>query len=143
MDKKIILHVEDDDDWIFHVKRLLTDDYDKLIQVRSQEEATQRIIELEGDISLALIDISLVLNDPHDKQGFNFLKLLHQYCQEKNKNVPPIIILSGFANLGLDIDNLTIWQEFNIVGKFDKVNFRIKQRREELKQLIIETINSQ
>ena len=80
MKKGRIFHLEDDPEWIEHVVNLLGDDYD-LYSASNPEEAAKLFMEMSSSepklkFDLAVIDISLILGDPHDKLGFKFIEAL-------------------------------------------------------------------
>lgn len=98
MTKGRILHLEDNPEWIEHVRNLLGQDYE-LYSVKTLEEGYNLIKQLnEKDlwIDVAIIDISLVLDQAEDKQGIEFIEML----DEKTWTLPRnrIIVLSGYAD---------------------------------------------
>ncbi len=130
MKKGAILHLEDDPDWIFHIQKLLNDEYD-VRPAKNQEEAARVVIDLGSSLNLAILDISLKLQNAHDKQGFQFLRnLKFSKLQESLK----VIVLSGFSNMNRNFDIVNNFGMFEIIGVFDKGDFL--EKRDAIKQLI-------
>jgi hypothetical protein len=82
-----ILHLEDDPEWIEHVRALLGDRYD-LHSVTNLEEAAQRVIEVyrAGDrFDLAICDINLQVREVFNytglpnRHGLEFLDLFRRF----------------------------------------------------------------
>jgi DNA-binding NtrC family response regulator len=71
--KHIILHLENEVDWINEVKRILSDEYD-VRSARTLREATMMLRDTA--IDAAVIDISLVRDDANDVQGEEFMDAL-------------------------------------------------------------------
>lgn len=134
MKKGRILHLEDHPEWIEHVREVLSTDYD-LYSAGTEEEAAQLFYDLNKDglkIDLAIIDISLVLHDAHDKQGFHFIEALENSGVMLGDN---IIVLTGYAEID---ENLRVaFRDYHVVDVFDKGNFvdeknAFKQKIEEI-----------
>lgn len=135
MTKGRILHLEDEPEWIQHVKDLLGKDYD-LESVGTQEAAAKLFMDMAAEGSkfdLAIIDISLVLHESRDKQGFAFIDRLQESGVMQGHS---IIVLTGFP----DVDqNLRVaFRDYDVVDVFDKGSF--KEERSQLKSAVDETI---
>ena len=98
MKKGKILHLEDDPEWIQHIRSLLDDDYD-VYPASSQEEAVRLLWDMANSglkIDFAVIDISLVLSDAYDKQGFLFIEALEESGVLQGHS---IIVLSAYSEI--------------------------------------------
>jgi CheY-like chemotaxis protein len=78
--KARILLLEDDREWIDTLSEYLEEDYE-VYSATSLEEAELRLVELrpylesqEVPFHLAIVDISLILGDSDDEQGFYFIE---------------------------------------------------------------------
>ena len=115
-----ILYLEDEPDWVGHISDLLGRDYD-LYCVSSQEEAALLFEEMRMDgrrLDLAIIDISLIQGDPHDKKGLKFVDALERTGVMLGHS---IIVLSG--NNEVD-DNLRVaFRDYDVADVFDKGDF--------------------
>jgi CheY-like chemotaxis protein len=126
-----ILHLEDDPEWIEHVRALLGEKYD-LHSVTNLEEAAQRVIEVyrAGDrIDLAICDINLT--------GARSVQL-HRAAESARIGisgpVPPlfepisgagedidVIVLSGY--LEIDQNMRKAFRDYRVLDVFDKGDF--------------------
>ena len=99
MSSKIILHVEDDDNWIQDIKRILQDiGYGFVFSAKTLESAKKKY----GDYllnqqapDLVILDISLALEDKNDRGGFEFVESLKNWGFTDKTS---IIILSNNVN---------------------------------------------
>ncbi len=130
-----IFHLEDDPEWVEHLKILLGDTYD-VYSASNPEEAAQLFVEMAGDglkFDLAIIDISLILGDPSDKQGFQFTEALQSSGVMRGHS---IIVLSGYSEVD---QNLRVaFRDYDVIDVFDKGNFL--EERSQFKQVIAETV---
>jgi CheY-like chemotaxis protein len=120
MSKGRIFHLEDKDDWIQRVNKLLGDEHD-LYSASSLEEAALLFRELAEEglkFDLAIIDISLIKDDPHDKQGLEFIEALEKSNVMLGHS---IIVLSGYSHI--DENLRTAFRDYDVVDVFDKGKF--------------------
>ena len=130
-----VFYLEDDLEWIGHIQSLLGDDYD-LYCAGSQEEAAKLFQEMaEEDLrfDVAIIDISLILGDPHDKQGLQFVEALESSGVMQGHS---IVVLSGYSQV--DQNWRVAFREYEVVDVFDKGDFL--EERPQFKELIAEII---
>ena len=130
-----IFHLEDRADWIRRVRNLLGDEHD-YYSASNLEEAAKLFKELAADglkFDLAIIDISLIRDDPHDKQGFKFIEALETSGVMLGHSV---IVLSGYSEID---DNLRVaFRDYDVVDVFDKG--RYKEEKSQLKQSVEQII---
>jgi len=117
MKKGRILHLEDDPQWVENVQKLLGSSHD-LYAAASPKEAASLFMEMANEnlkFDLAIIDISLILHDAHDKKGFEFIEALEESgVMEGHK----IIVLTGYPEV--DQNWRKAFRDFDVVDVFDK-----------------------
>jgi hypothetical protein len=123
MSLSVILHVEDDSNWVDNVKRVLKDEENLiLVNAKTADEAKR----VYGDLLLnqhipeiVILDISLVLEDKSDRGGINFAEELISWGFTDKTS---IIILSDNVN----IENLLLLfrnYKFKVEDVFRKGEF--------------------
>ena len=135
MEKGRIFYLEDEKEWIERVRELLADEYD-FYAASSLKEAVQLFNEMAADdlkIDLALIDVSLIKDDAHDKKGLKFVEALEKSGIMLGHS---IIILSAYTQT--DENWRVAFRDYQVVDVYDKGNYA--DERLELKQTIKETI---
>jgi CheY-like chemotaxis protein len=138
--KANILHLEDDPEWIEHVRRFLGNKYNYFFAM-SMEEAAKLFWEMATDgleFDLVIVDLSLVLGDAHDIQGLEFVGMLRKHNAMLGHQ---IIILSGYV----DIDPYwrIAFRDYDVADVFDKSDFvDERERLMQLIDLIIERLRS-
>ena len=135
MKKGRVFHLEDRADWIRRVRSLLGDEYE-YHSAKSLGEAAKLFYELAADdlkFDLAIIDISLIKDDPFDKQGLKFIEALETSGVMLGHS---IIVLSGYSEID---ENLRIaFRDYDVVDVFDKA--RYKEEKAQLKQTVEQII---
>jgi response regulator RpfG family c-di-GMP phosphodiesterase len=133
-----VFYLEDDPDWLEIVQRLLAGDYD-LYSASSQEEAATLFWEMASDrleVDVAVIDVSLVYGDAHDKQGFKFIDALNNSGVMRGDT---IIVLSGYSDID---ENLRVaFRDYHVDDVFDKGT--LVEHQEEFKERIDKIIERQ
>lgn len=136
MKKGRIFHLEDHSEWLKHIQDLLGEEYD-LYSATNEEDAAKLFWEMAAEgmkFDLAIVDISLVLGDSEDKQGFKFLRELEKSGVMYGHN---IIVLTGYPDVD---DNLRVaFRDYDVQDVFDKANF--VEERHQFKQRIEEIID--
>jgi DNA-binding response OmpR family regulator len=130
-----ILHLEDEPEWREHVKDALGEDFE-LHSAKNVEEAASLFLDMANNnqkFDLAIIDISLVLNDSSDKKGFKFIDALEEYGVMEGHN---IIILSGYSSV--DDNQRVAFRDYSVVDVFHKDKFVEEMAR--FKQTVTDTI---
>ena len=97
----VILHVEDDDNWIEIIKKLLQDKKPNLIIQSAKSLKEARLLYgdflLTGHVpELVILDISLVMENKNDKSGIEFAETLISFGLTEKTS---IIILSENVNI--------------------------------------------
>ncbi|MBC8553091.1 MAG: hypothetical protein H8D23_25985 [Candidatus Brocadiales bacterium] len=135
MSKGRIFHLEDKADWIQRVQNLLGKGFD-YYSASSLTDAAQLFKDLADDglkFDIAIIDVSLITDDPHDKQGFKFIEALEASGVMLGHS---IIVLSGYSDVD---ENLRVaFRDYAVIDVFDKGKF--KDEKGKLKQKIEQTI---
>lgn len=125
-----ILHLEDDPEWIEHVRLLLGDKYD-LHSVTDLEAAARRVIEVykSGEhFDLAICDINLQVREVFNytglpnRHGLEFLDMFRRFLADRGADEDiDVIVLSGY--LELDQNMRMAFRDYRVLDVFDKGNF--------------------
>jgi CheY-like chemotaxis protein len=125
MKKGIILHLEDDDEWVKIIHKLLEIDYE-VHSARSYKQAKAKFVEISKDDPkiLLIVDISLEPGEPEAKHGFDFLQLLQEL--ELTDHLK-IIVLSGRPSIA--VDQRVAFVDYYAKDVFDKAKFVEEEER--------------